>query len=203
MRSIEGKLTPVLEKALKDKTVAGGLAFPVRSFRELVEYAAQLAYLNKDHLLFYRGQGQDFRNKAGSSTFYPSIYRGEYIPQAELNHRFDLLAGASRELIEEFKRKKIDGAKELSRKRYIQWSILQHYEVSATPLLDFTHSLRVACSFAQLANETDTAFVFVFGLPYVTNRISIHSEHDIVNVRLLSICPPQALRPYFQEGYLA
>jgi len=25
----------------------------------------------------------------------------------------------------------------------------------------------------------------------------------LVNVRLLSICPPQALRPHFQEGYLA
>jgi uncharacterized protein YutE (UPF0331/DUF86 family) len=24
-----------------------------------------------------------------------------------------------------------------------------------------------------------------------------------VNIRLLSICPPEALRPYFQEGYLA
>jgi len=35
------------------------------------------------------------------------------------------------------------------------------------------------------------------------NRISINSEHDIVNIRLLSICPPSALRPYFQEGYLA
>ena len=41
------------------------------------------------------------------------------------------------------------------------------------------------------------------GLPYITNRISINSEHDIVNVRLLSICPPDAKRPYYQEGYLA
>jgi hypothetical protein len=40
-------------------------------------------------------------------------------------------------------------------------------------------------------------------MPYVTNRISIDSEHNLINVRLLSICPPDALRPYFQEGYLA
>lgn len=45
--------------------------------------------------------------------------------------------------------------------------------------------------------------MFVFGLPYVTNRISSNSEHDLVLIRLLSICPPGALRPYFQEGYLA
>ncbi len=40
-------------------------------------------------------------------------------------------------------------------------------------------------------------------MPYLTNRISVNSEHDLVNVRLLSICPPDALRPYYQEGYLA
>lgn len=43
----------------------------------------------------------------------------------------------------------------------------------------------------------------MFGFPYLTNRISFNSEHDIVNIRLLSICPPEAYRPHFQEGYLA
>jgi len=37
----------------------------------------------------------------------------------------------------------------------------------------------------------------------MTNRISINSEHDIVNIRLISISPPAALRPYYQEAYLA
>ena len=36
----------------------------------------------------------------------------------------------------------------------------------------------------------------------MTNRISINSEQDLINIRLLSISPPQALRPYFQEGFL-
>ena len=80
---------------------------------------------------------------------------------------------------------------------------MQHYEVCQTPLLDFTHSLRVACSFAFLYSNGGDPYVSIFGLPYVTNRISINSEHDIVNIRLLSICPPDALRPYFQDGYLA
>ena len=103
-------------------------------------------------------------------------------------------------LAEAVQEKHMNGAHEIKRKKYIQWSILQHYEVCATPLLDFTHSLRVACSFAQLNNSTGYAFVYVFGLPYITNRISINSEHDLVNVRLLSICPPDALRPYYQDG---
>ena len=45
--------------------------------------------------------------------------------------------------------------------------------------------------------------MFVFGLPYITNRISIDSEQDAVVVRLPSICPPEALRPYYQDGDLA
>jgi hypothetical protein len=105
--------------------------------------------------------------------------------------------------VDKFKSEKIEGHKELRQKRYIQWSILQHYEVLPTPLLDLTQSIRVACSFAQMRSSDSACYVYVFGLPYLTNRISINSEHDIVNVRLLSICPPSALRPYFQEGYLA
>jgi hypothetical protein len=60
----------------------------------------------------------------------------------------------------------------------------------------------VACSFATINNSSDEAFIYAFGMPYFTNRISINSEHDIQNIRLLSICPPTALRPYFQEGYV-
>jgi hypothetical protein len=97
---------------------------------------------------------------------------------------------------------KIEGANEIQRKKLIQWSLLQHYEVTETPLIDITQSLRVACSFAQLTNNENSAFIYVFGLPYYSNRISVNSEHDLINIRLLSICPPQALRPYFQEGYL-
>jgi hypothetical protein len=177
--------------------------FPVNTYRQLVEQVAKLAYLNKDYLLFFRGQSLDFKNRSGASTFYPSIYRGDYLTERELKERFRILEHAARSIRELFAKNNVEGEDELRWKRYVQWSILQHYEICATPLLDFTHSLRVACSFAQLDPKSPNAFVYVFGLPYVMNRISHNSEHDIVNVRLLSICPPDALRPYFQEGYLA
>jgi len=203
MRGIEGKITQKLATVVDEKDVASGDGFPVNTYRELVEHCAALAYLNKDHLLFFRGQGVDFKNKNDKSTFYPSIYRGDYLPKREVEHRFDILNQASSKLVELLSERTKDGARELKRKKYIQWSILQHYEVCGTPLIDFTHSLRVACSFAQLENGNDHAYIYVFGLPYITNRISITSEHDLINIRLLSICPPDALRPYFQEGYLA
>lgn len=123
--------------------------------------------------------------------------------RTELEVRFDVLTSSARRLVDAFQREGIAGAAEVARRRYIQWSILQHYEVCPTPLLDFTQSVRVACSFALLDPNGEDPYVFAFGLPYITNRIAVNSEHDLVNVRLLSICPPDALRPYFQEGYMA
>jgi len=202
MRSIKGTLTQHLSAWVGSVDVAVAQAAPVASFRELVQEVAQLSYLNKDYLLFFRGQSEDYRNKAGASTLYPSIYRGERVPRGQVELGFDLLEKASSRLCDALQAGGIETHKDVRRRRYIQWSILQHYGVCATPLLDLTHSLLVACSFACL-ESTNNTYVFVLGLPYITNRVSLNSEHDIVNVRLLSICPPEALRPYFQEGYLA
>jgi len=203
MREITPELTEDLIHHVGSIRVGKAPPFIIGSYRELVEQVAHLSYLNKDYLLFFRGQTQDFLNKAGVSTFYPSIYREENLQQWEVEYRFELLDHASRQLRDLFVKRKVDGYNDVRRKRYIQWSILQHYGVCNTPLLDLTHSLRVACSFAQEDGEREIGFVYAFGLPYITNRISINSEDDIVNIRLLSICPPDALRPYFQEGYLS
>ena len=203
MRQISGTiLTRELKQHTSIKDVASDSGYFVKTYRELVEQVAKLSYLNKDYLLFFRGQANDYKNKAGKSTFYPTIYRSDYLTQQELDYRFDKLYSASKILAELFKKHKVEGQTELRRKKHIQWSILQHYEVTETPLIDVTQSIRVACSFAQLKNDQNTAFVYIFGLPYYTNRISINSEHDLINIRLLSITPPQALRPYFQEGFL-
>ena len=204
MRKIEPTLTKDLRRLDYDpKKISSLEPLLVDKYTKLVEYTAKLAYKNKDHLLFFRGQSQDFKSKAGTSTFYPSIYRSEYVSSKELSHLFDLLDHACKKLAQIFKTNKVEGHGELRRKKYIQWSMLQHYGICKTPLLDFTHSLRVACSFAQYRNHGKYGYVYIFGFPYITNRISINSEHDIVNIRLLSISPPDALRPYFQEGYLA
>ena len=202
MREITPTLTPELQRHT-DGDVVKGAPYPVKRYEDIVKHIARLAYLNKDCLLFYRGQGVQFRNKGGGLTFYPAIYRGDPLDRPTVKSRFRLLDLASQRLRDLFLKGAIDGHQEVSRKRLVQWSILQHYEVLATPLLDLTHSIRVACSFAQRATTGRKSYVSVFGLPYVTNRISANSEHDLVIIRLLSICPPAAFRPYFQEGYLA
>jgi hypothetical protein len=203
MQPIRPQLTTEIEKHLKKRDVWQAPAFEVGNYRDLVEHVARLAYANRNQLLFFRGQNKDYQNKAGGSTLYPAIYRGDNVAHAELEVRFRQLMAAERILSQLFSEQRIEGARDVARKRYIQWSILQHYEVVATPLLDVTQSLRVACSFAQMASTEEICYVYVLGLPFTTNRISINSEEDVVNIRLLSICPPAALRPYYQEGYMA
>lgn len=203
MRLIKPKITAELSGHVGAEPVAKAPPFPIETFRGLVEHIARLSYLNPDHLLFYRGQNIDFVNKAGSTTIYPGIYRSDITSKEELRHRFDLLNQAGKALVKRWGDSNLDGLRDIRQKTYVQWSILQHYGVVETPLLDITHSLRVACSFAQHDATSDQSIVYVLAMPQVTNRISINSEDDLVNVRLLSICPPAALRPHFQEGFLA
>jgi len=209
MREIEGSIFSHLDFNPSNKKervdIASTEPLTVESFIELVKKVAILSFHNKDFLLFFRGQRNDHLNRAGNSSFYPSIYRtksGENLAPGLIDIRFKLLEQASNMLVKKFIEHGItDSIGELKRRKFIQWSILQHYEVCDTPLLDLTQSLRVACSFA-LPKKQEFGYIFVFGMPYITNRITINSEQDIVNIRLINICPPQALRPYFQEGNL-
>ncbi|HMN14066.1 MAG TPA: FRG domain-containing protein [Bellilinea sp.] len=203
MRRIEPALSPRLQAHTGTEPIGKAAPLPVSSYRELVEATAELAFLNKDNILFFRGQDQDYLNKGGSSTLYPTIYRSDVLSAREVTHRFNVLRRATDRLVREFPEEKIEGMTDIRRKPQIAWSIIQHYGISATPLLDLTQSLMAAASFAQTDNKADTGIVYVLGLPQITNRISYNTEHDLVNVRLLSICPPSAIRPYFQDGYLA
>ena len=203
MRSITPTLSPVLEKHVGNDVVRRVAPYPLETYPELVREVANLSYQNKDFLLFYRGQDRDYLNKAGSSSYYPTIYRKDVLTAHEAHTRFDMLELAELQLADAFDSAELEGRQDVRRKSYIAWSILQHYGVCDTPLLDFTHSLRAAATFAQFKNQEERGVIAVFGLPYTTNRITYNSEHDLAIVRLLSICPPLALRPYFQEGYLA
>lgn len=179
----------------------------VDSFRELVRHVAEISYRNSEHVLFFRGQHKDYqknlRNKGLVSSFYPTIYRkpGATLTVAEVKKRFETLEKFSMRLIEKFSGERIDGHEKLSKFPELTWAILQHYEVCATPLLDVTHSLRVAASFALNENEHD-GYLYVFGFPHPNGSITYSVDEELLNIRLLSICPPEAHRPYFQEGFL-
>lgn len=178
----------------------------VRSFSELVRLVAQLSYHNPEHVLFYRGQTREYTKTSRDvsvPSFYPTIFRspGKPLTKDELTHRYRSLDSATDVLLEHFVDEKLAGLTKLRKFPELAWSVLQHYEVCATPLLDVTHSLRVAASFALNGGAGD-GYLYVFGLPHPNGSITYSADLEAINIRLLSICPPEAQRPYFQEGFL-
>lgn len=214
MRAIDKTFTiPERDKDDKQHLIADQPAVFCATYSELRKNIARLACANPDFILFYRGQQEDFVDKNypnDGSSFFPSIYRGAPT-EVELKMRWFKLSKACEFLREELgnEREKSENDKRLKRelnlvikRKLLQWSILQHYEVVETPLLDVTQSLRVACSFAVLNNTGKDAYIYVFAMPYYIGRISINSEYETTNIRLLSIAPAESLRPHYQEGFL-
>jgi len=185
------------------KDVRSSDALDVDTFSDLVKHVAYISYHNPEFSLFFRAQDEDYRTRDGSSSLYPSIYRS--LPTTSrhnsLTNRFNTLQRAEEALAAQFVTQRFLGRAKIEKFREVRWALLQHYSVCRTPLLDVTHSLRVACSFAMDAGE-DQAYVFVLGFPHVSGSISYSVEEELLNVKLLSICPPRAIRPYFQEGFL-
>ena len=186
-----------------NKDVRESDAIKINDFRGLVQSVAYIANHNPDYSLFYRGQSKDYKLSSGSSSFYPTIFRrpGKPLQAKILSERYAVLEKCSQELVISLESIGIDNLRKVKKFRELPWSILQHYEVCGTPLIDLTHSLRVAASFA-LNNAKENAYIFIFAFPYPNGTISYSTEEELLNVRLLSACPSEALRPHFQEGYL-
>jgi hypothetical protein len=175
--------------------------YRVENFQDLIDKVAYLSFRNPEYVLFFRGQSDDYRNSRGSTILYPSIFRSRsnYVTTAELATRFERLQRAEKLLAQEYS---FEGKRRIRVHDILRWAVLQHYEICQTPLLDVTSSLRVACSFAYLSARAARPMIYVLGLPQVSGSVTASSETGIQIIRLLSICPPTALRPHYQEGYL-
>jgi hypothetical protein len=180
----------------------------VNSFPDLVELVAKISYNNPEYALFYRGQPEDFTVSSHGSTIMPSLYRlngvGRRTKKSKrlVDRNFSSLKEAEEYLVKGFQEVAHDGIGRLRQFSEVCWAILQHYEVTPTPLLDLTTSLRVACSFATEYGTRD-GVLMVLGMPHPHGSISYYVEEQLCNLRLLSICPPDVVRPYYQEGYAA
>jgi FRG domain protein len=197
------KLYPENDKQAKNVTsFVRGNTIKVETYHDLIMEIAELSYKNPDVMLFFRGQNNHYIKKK-HFTLYPSIYRSS--SDKDINFDYEILERSSKQLVHELeKNNNVDGdeIKDIKKIKLLQYSILQHYEVCKTPLLDVSQSLKVACSFAILNNKNKVGYIFVLGLPYINGRISIDSEEYITNIRLLSISSSSSKRPFFQEGYL-
>lgn len=209
-------------KKITNENVILGKGITVNSFRELIKDVAYLSYYNPSYSLFFRGQELDFKNKSLKTTIYPKLYRSENDiafkeRKKERQKKISLLRTAEKLLIDEFQKEKqkleknkvwdsrskehFVGFGKLKRIREMQWAILQHYEVCDTPVLDVTQSLGVASSFALNKNKNKYGYVYVIALPNIYGSISFYAEDYLLNIKLSSICMPEALRPYYQEGF--
>jgi hypothetical protein len=176
----------------------------VHSYLDLAKKIAELQFLNRDYVLLFRGQRIDHRNQKKNSTLKPTLFRpiGSGNPDARtLKERFELLKRAEKTLTDKYGAAGFVGRDRLRRHRILRWSILQHYEVCKTPLLDITHSIRIAASFASLYAD-GFSFVFVLGVPNLSGAVTASAEAGLQIIRLSSVCPPSALRPHIREGYL-
>jgi len=174
---------------------------------DLAKKIADLQFHNPDHVLFFRGQSKDFKNRSGNTTLKPGVLRPDtkrpLLPPnpQELEARFRQLKDYERQLVDIFEQKKVLGRQRVARHRILRWSILQHYEVCGTPLLDVSQSIRVASSFASLSTES-AAFLYVLAVPNVSGVVTASAEAGLQTVKLAGICPPTAVRPHIQEGFL-
>ncbi len=193
-------------KPFRNEEIISSEPMTVQTYDELVGYVARILHYNRQFLIFYRGQGREYKNNEGHTTILPSIFRENKDKKPrQLKGRFDILKQKSEELIKVFRSAKIPfaGTRMVNSYPEITWALLQHYEKCDTPLADLTHSLHVACSFAFDRNTGRTGIVYVLGMPWQTDAIGYNSYEELVNLRLLNVCPPSAMRPFFQEGYLA
>jgi hypothetical protein len=177
----------------------------VGSFADLIEEVSKVSYHNSRFFIFFRGQSSEHytRGKLTHNTsIMPTIYRdyGKRLSVHDIENRFANLQYAEQLIPKLLSTRKNYTTNKLTKYPELAWSILQHYEICPTPLLDITQSLLVAASFAL--NKHRNGFVYVFGLPIITNGISYSIEDELLNIKLSSCCPPQAKRPFHQEAYL-
>lgn len=173
------------------------------SYLDLARMVSELQYRNPDHVLMFRGQSSDHKDAKGRTTLPPSIFRGRLIdhPSGGMPGQFDRLRRAEHALVKAYSDAGFNRPDRLKKYRILRWAILQHYEIVPTPLLDLTHSLRIAVSFAAQA-DLESAYIFALAVPQVSGAITASAEEGLQMIRLASVCPPEAVRPHIQEGYL-
>lgn len=187
-------------------SVARDAGHAVHSFNELQDAVARVSYYNAQHDIFLRGQRSDHRDAKGHSSLIATLFRATGRDAVHtVKSNIDKLTEVSSRLKEIARGR--PGFKAVQTTEYVQWALLQHYELCPTPVLDMTRSTRVAASFAtwptKSADPPSDRFVYVLGMPHPHGSLTVAYNENIALLNLRNLTPPQARRPHWQEGYLA
>lgn len=197
------KLSHVWKISSSNDEIVSSKAFEINSYQELIESVAQIAFYNQEYTLFFRGQSQDFKDSKGKSTIYPSIYRKDKNGKS-VEKKFDELEESTNKLLKSFQREpeRFAGTSNIIKYQELRWALAQHYNIIDTPVLDLTHSLHVASSFAQKGlSPGEYGVINVLGMPNFTNTISYYTNEELAIIRLIAFGPPKASRIFIQEAY--
>jgi hypothetical protein len=137
----------------------------VSTFRDLVDNVAFLGAMNKRLVLFYRGQAADYNGK-----LLPMLFRNSW-KCFYCQHKFNIDTRSRYEYWNYLERvgqrdyEICHNDKDLGLPRWrglrdireVRWSVIQHYGLWPTPLIDVTTSLRSAASFAMDHREGTSA----------------------------------------------
>lgn len=106
-----------------------------KNYFDLADRIAELQYLNPQYVMMFRGQRSDRKDATDATTHRPNIFRGADLQVRDhiLMPLFDRLREAKRLLVNAYERHQLERRNEIRRYRILRWSILQHYEVCATP----------------------------------------------------------------------
>lgn len=135
--------THLVKAPLECRRTDSGLG--VRSFGQLIELTAEVAYANPAHLLLFRGQSREYSDSRGRATIFPAMFRAKgRLTRDTILEGFTTLDAAERRIAEAWP-VSLRGRRRVITDQPLRWALLQHYQICPTPMLDVTQSLRVAC----------------------------------------------------------
>ena len=169
-------------------------SYKIERFTELVYLISLLRIHNKKYFVLYRGESKQHLNSEDVLSFLPTIYRSK----DKVDENLQNLRQKTKELLKFEEMRNIQ-----KNKTIIAHSLLQHYEITPTPFLDLTQSLRVAYSIAlndAQKKKRKAVYLYLFALPFTNGYIT--NRDDLTLVNLMSLCPSNVLRPHLQEGFV-
>lgn len=180
---------------------------PIRNYNEMRRIVARIASLNPQYELYFRGQGS-IHKRGGGKGFGHSVLPSLWRNRSEAQRRVEILQECSNAMLKqyaEFPGRDEATLRVLMESRPAVWALLQHYELCATPLVDLTRTLQIACSFALQYGRANggPGYVYVFGLPFQQEKMTTSQSESVLCMSLLGITPSNADRPLVQDGYLA